>query len=716
MKVLTPLILLFLWIHPILSQVSPPSHIEATFHNESIKLDGNLREPAWQNAKKISNFTQRELNEGEPVTENTEVAIIYTKNEIHIGIWCFDREPDKIVSKEMSRDFNWDVDDNFEIIISPFNDNRNGYLFVTNPNGALADVWVGDEGKEFNKDWNGVWDVAVEINDQGWFAEMVIPFSTLKFKKENTQVWAINFERNIRRKKEQVLWQGWSRLYELESISLAGRLTGLENIEQKTKIELNPYLLGGFELAENNTRTGKIGGEINFDITPTLKLNFTVNTDFAQVESDRKQINLSRFSIKYPEKRQFFLEGKNYYDMDVGETNLFYSRRIGIDQHTAVPIIGGTRFFGKLNKTNMGVMSIQTYASDSIPTTNHSVIKISQDIFKQSSIGIITTQKYSKERYNAVYGANFIYSTSELFGDKNLRVGGSFAASDTRVNEEVVDSNKDNLSYNLFLTYHNDEIEYDLGFTTIEKGFNPEMGFRNRGNFQKFTTELQFNPRFEKLASFRNLIFKPIEIDYYINNETRETETIEYEWRPFGFVTKSGEVAELNIQHRYDAPSSDFELIDSIFIQAGSYWDNRVEVQFETFRGRRLSSEIKASAGEFYTGQRQEIELSGRLNLNRHLNVGIDWQRNFIQLPEISFTTDELGGRIDYAFNPKLNTSIFAQWNNENDIVLVNYRINWIPKIGSFFYFVINQAYDTNNGFKLERTTVLGKLIWRFAI
>jgi len=716
MKVLALLTLFFFCIHPILSQVSPPSNIEASFVEAAIKLDGDLSESAWQSAKKISNFTQRELNEGEPVTEKTEVAIVYSKNEMHIGIWCYDREADKIVSKEMSRDFNWGVDDNFEVIISPFNDNRNGYLFVTNPNGALADVWVGDEGKDFNKDWNGVWDVAVDRNDQGWFAEMVIPFSTLKFKKESTQVWAINFERNIRRKNEQVMWQGWSRLYELETISKAGRLTGMEDIEQKTKIELNPYVLGGFEFAEENSRTGKIGGEINFDITPTLKLNFTVNTDFAQVESDRKQINLSRFSIKYPEKRQFFLEGKNYYDMNIGATSLFYSRRIGIDQHTAVPIIGGTRFFGKLDKTNVGLMSIQTYASDSIPTTNYSVVKVSQDIFKQSSIGIITTQKYSRERYNGVYGANFIYSTSELFGDKNLQVGASFSASDTRVGEEAVNNNEDNSSYNLFLRYHNDEIEYDLGFTTIEKGFNPEMGFMNRGNFQQFTTELQFNPRFEKLNSFRNLIFKPIEIDYYINNETKETETIDYEWRPFGFVTKSGEQAEFNVQHRYDRPTEDFELVDSIYIPAGEYWDHRIELQFESFRGRRISGELKASAGDFYTGDRQELEFATHLNLNRHLNIRVDWQRNFIQLPETSFTTDELGGRIEYAFNPKLNTSIFAQWNNEDDVVLVNYRINWIPKIGSFFYFVINQAYSTNTDFKLERTTVLGKLIWRFAI
>ena len=716
MKVFALLSLLFLGIHPLISQVSPPSNIEAAFIDEAIKLDGDLSEPAWLNANRISNFTQRELIEGEPVTEKTEVAIVYSKNELYLGIWCYDNEPDKIVSKEMSRDFDWGVDDNFEVIISPFNDNRNGYLFVTNPNGALADVWVGDEGKDFNIDWNGVWDVAVERNDQGWFAEMVIPFSTLKFRKDSAQVWAINFERNIRRKKEQVMWQGWSRLYELELISKAGKLTGLENIEQKTKIELKPYLLGGFEFAENNGKTGKIGGEINFDITPTLKLNFTVNTDFAQVESDRKQINLSRFSIRYPEKRQFFLEGKNYYDLDVGKTSLFYSRRIGIDQHSEVPIIGGMRFFGKLDKTNIGVMSLQTYARDSIPTTNYSVLKVSQDIFKQSSIGFITTQKYSEKGYNGVYGANFTYSTSELFGDKNLRVGGSFAASDTKLFGENETRNEDNLSYDLFLMYHNDVIEYDLGYTTIEKGFNPEMGFSNRGNYQEFTTELQFNPRFEKLSSFRNLILKPIDISYYINNETKQTESIFYEWRPFGFVTKSGEFAEFNIQHRYDAPTTDFELIDSIFIPAGEYWDNRVEIQFESFPGRRISAEVRASAGEFYTGKRQGYELSVRLNLNRHLNMGLDWQRNFIQLPEKSLITDELGGRIEYAFNPKLNTSIFAQWNNEDDVVLVNYRINWIPKIGSFFYFVINQAYDTNSGLKLERTTVLGKLIWRFAI
>lgn len=170
------------------------------------------------------------------------------------------------------------------------------------------------------------------------------------------------------------------------------------------------------------------------------------------------------------------------------------------------------------------------------------------------------------------------------------------------------------------------------------------------------------------------------------------------------------------MQHIFDKPTEDFELIDDIYIPAGEYWNNRVEVQFETFRGRKIVGEINTNIGEFYTGDRQELELSTSFNFNKHLNVSLDWQRNYIQISQQSFITDELGGRVDYAFNPKLETSVFAQWNNEDDNLLVNYRMNWIPKIGSYFYFVVNQEFDTNHGIKLKRTTILGKLIWRFVL
>jgi hypothetical protein len=717
MKRFLTLSLFLLLISNLFGQHSKPDTITAILCKEKIKLDGKLDEACWLSAPKIENFTQREQNEGESATERTKIAIIYTVNKIYLGIWCYDKEPDKILAQQMARDFSWGSDDNVEIIISPFNDNRNGYLFVTNPNGAMADVWIGDEGNDFNKDWNGVWDVAVERNEEGWFVEMVIPFTTLKFKKKNEQVWGINFERNIRRKREQLLWQGWSRLYEIEKISQGGKLTGIDNIKQGTKIELMPYVLGGVEIADGELETTKkIGGEVNIDITPMLKLNFSVNTDFAQVESDRKRINLTRFSLFYPEKRQFFLEGKNYYEMNVGRVRTFYSRRIGIEQSTEVPIIGGGRFFGKLNKTNIGVMSIQTNEKDSIPSTNYSVIRVKQDIFKQSSIGVIATQKYSEKAYNRVYGSDLTYSTSELWGNKNLLVGASFAVSDTKVFGESENLNKENLTYNLFLSYPNDIIEYDFAYTTVQKGYKPEMGFTYRKNYQMIYTELQFNPRFKKLPFFRNLIFKPIDINYYINDETKKMESVFYEWRPLGFVLKSGEFMEFNVQHLYDEPQEDFDLIDSVIIPAGAYWDNRIELQLSTFKGRKIAASGEINIGEFYTGNRQRYELYTYFNFNKHLNVSVDWQRNNVQLPEKSFSTDEFGGRIDFAFNPKLQTSLFTQWNNEDDIVLLNYRINWIPKIGSFFYFVINQEYNTENSIKLVRTTIIAKLIWRFTI
>ncbi len=698
-------------------QHSKPDTLTAMFYEEQIKLDGQLNEPCWLNASAIENFTQREQNEGVSATEKTRIAVVYNTNEIFFGIWCFDKEPDKISAQQMARDFDWSSDDNIEIMISTFNDNRNGYLFVTNPNAAMADVWVGDEGYNFNKDWNSVWDVAVDINENGWFAEIVIPFSTLKFKKDSTQVWGINFERNIRRKKEQLLWQGWSRLYDVGKISQGGKLIGINNIKQGTKIEIKPHVLGGFEFSEEKiNNTGKIGGEINFDITPTLKLNFTANTDFAQIESDRKQINLTRFSLYYPEKRQFFLEGSNYYDMNVDKVNLFYSRRIGIDQNTEVPIIGGMRLFGKLNKTNIGIMSIQTDANNSIPKINYSVIKVNQDIFKQSYISMIATQKYSKNHYNRVYGTSFVYSTSELFEEKNFTGGGTFAVSETKIFGETEESNRNNLSYDVFLVYPNDVIEYILGFTTVESDFNPEMGYIKRKNYRMLYTALQFNPRFKNMPFFRNLIFKPIDLNYYINDETKETESIFYEWSPFGFVSKSGESFEFNIQHIFDKPSEDFEIVDSVFIPACSYWDNRSEIKFNSFKGRKIAVESTINVGEFYTGHRQEYELYTYINFNRHLNIGFDWQRNNVQLPQKSFTTDALGGRIDYAFNPKLQTSLFTQWNNEDKNIILNYRINWIPKIGSYFYFVINQELNTNNGIKVEQTTIIGKLIWRFAL
>ena len=696
------------------AQHSKPDTITAYFTTEKITLDGHLTETCWQKAPKIHNFTQRELNEGDPPTEKTEIAIVYTTNVMYIGFWGYDSDPRKIIAQNMQRDFRWSTDDNFEIILSTFNDNRNGYLFVINPNGARADVLISNEGMGFNKSWNGVWDVATTITDKGWFAEVMIPFSTLKFKKKDDLTWGINFERNIRRKNEQVMWQGWYRIYEIEKISQAGTLTGLHNIKAKNKVELKPYISGGVEKLTDENWKGryKIGGDANFDITPTLKLNLTFNTDFAQVESDRARINLTRFSLYYPEKRQFFLEAKDLFEMAIGHrTQVFYSRTIGIQDGEEIPIIAGTRVFGKQNKTSIGVMSIQTAAKDSFLTTNYSVARFRQDIGRQSSVGAILTSKILNGRRNIVYGTDFTYSTSKLFNNKNLIVYGAFSQSFTS------DSlNNHNSAYSIYVNYPNDIVEFGAAITGNQMNYNPEMGFIRRHNNRMYYAELKFRPRPKFLPFFRNVVFKPFDVNYYVNDRTNTLESVFYEFRPFGFTTKSGEVAEINYQWTYDRLDEPFVLLDSVVIPVGIYKDSRGEVQFETFRGRRLSGEMFVNWGSFYTGQRTRLGLAGYMNLNKHWNLSLEWDKNFLTFGESKLVTDEIGGRIMYAYNPKLNSSLFGQYNNEDEEVLLNFRINWIPKIGSDFYFVVNQLIDTSDGIRFAETTILAKLIWRFAL
>ncbi|MCK5077379.1 MAG: carbohydrate binding family 9 domain-containing protein, partial [Calditrichia bacterium] len=287
MKIFIIIALIFLTLFfankPVRAQTSLPNKINALQIQSEIEVDGNLSEPAWQRAIRISNFTQRELEEGQTASEKTKVAILFDMNNLYIGVWCYDKSPEQLIARKMERDFSWGGEDNFEIIIDTYHNRRDGYLFVTNPNGARADAMVLNNGQNFSMSWDGVWDVKTAITDEGWFAEFVIPFSTFKFSKYKKQVWGINFERNIRRKHEQVMWQGWSRDSELEQLSRAGTLTGLKELENVHLVEIKPYALAGWQNeSDRKARTTfDFGGDLNYLITPTLKLNLTANTDFA---------------------------------------------------------------------------------------------------------------------------------------------------------------------------------------------------------------------------------------------------------------------------------------------------------------------------------------------------------------------------------------------------------------------------------------------------
>ena len=707
------IVIILSFYKPALAQNSRPDTIQAIFTNEPIILDGKLTKSIWQTTPAINNFTQRELDFGKPSSELTKVAIVYDQLAMYIGVWCY-QQPGSIRAKYMQRDFFYSEDDNFQVAISPFNDKRNGYLFIINPNGARADLLISGN-EQANQDWNGVWDTRTTVTSEGWFAEIRIPFNSLQFKKDSIHSWAINFERNIRSKNEQVLWQGWTRDCSVYCLANAGHLAGLTNIGYAKYFEFKSFVLGGFEKERGKSTTlpGKIGGDLNVNLTPTLKLNLTANTDFAQVEADRIAVNLSRFNLYYPEKREFFLEGYQNYQFNVGGSNeIFYTRKIGIENLEQVPIVAGGRLFGKVGHNNIGVLNLQTAASGIAPGTNNTVVRYKKDIGSQSYIGAIITSKNNSNISNQVVGLDGSYTTSKFLKNKNLVVTGLISKSfDKGIN------GKDAYAWRFFIDYPNDFIDHFIGIGSIQQDYNPELGFLERKNFDNLTWNFRIAPRWFSKYGIRRMYLKPWAFSLYRTHTTGELESFFNETRPFGFFTKSGERFEYNLQQQFERLDTPFDLTSSIKIPVGKYWMHRQALQAGTFQGRRLWIDMIYGWGEFYSGNIKSFTGSLGINVNKHFNSRTDYKKNTVSLPQGNTTIHELAQFFNYAFNPRLDLSLFTQWNSLDDLLFGNFRLHWIPRIGEDLYVVYNRGYDKLNNFRFsEPTSSAGaaKLVWRF--
>ena len=696
------------------AQHSEPSEIQAVKITGKIKFDGFLNDSIWKEVPHISNFTQRDLNFGEPVSERTEVAVIYNNNTLYLGVWCYQKDVSKIVAKNMNTDFDYETDDNFQIMISPFDDNRNGYLFVTNPNGARADIQI-YSGEDGNEDWNAVWDVRTSRTEEGWFAEIEIPFNTLQFKEGKVLDWAINFERDIVSENEQALWQGWSRDYSIFAVVNAGKLTGITDISYAKKFEFKPYGLVGWQHnpEEGNTYPVKFGADLNVNLSPTLKLNLTTYTDFAQVETDRIPVNLSRFSIYYPEKRQFFLEGYDLYSFSLGyRNNVFYSRTIGIQDGKQIPIVAGARLFGKIGKNNIGFLNIQEGKVDEIPSTNNTVLRYKRDIGAQSYIGGIFTNVINKDHSNQVFGIDALYQTSEFLDNKSLVVEGKIAASMNNFSLQ-----KNSLSYQISVDYPNDLIDNYMSVGSLEKDFNPELGFVRRKDYNAYVWFLRISPRWFSKWGVKRMLFKPWGFVFYQTKTTGELESFSNETRPLGAVFKSGERFEINFIQNFDRLDEDFEISDKLSIPMGEYWMYNYEFQFETYKSRRIWAALLYNFGGFYGGNKKTFESEIGVNFNKHFNLSSSYTMNLVDLPDGNLTTHEVAAYLNYAFTTRLNFSLFGQYNNLDEIMIYNLRLHWIPKIGSDFYFVYNIGYDEPvkqiEYLKPATTSAVAKLIYR---
>ncbi len=694
------------------SQTTKPILV-ATRCNRPIQLDGRLNEDCWKNAQFADHFIQRELEFGEPITDATEIRILYDKDNLYFGIRCTQKAP--ITAKYMSPDFDPDGEDNIKIMLSPFNDNRTGYLFVINPNGARSDLLIFG-GEDGNKDWNGIWDARTSTTDKGWSAEVIIPFSSLQFKRGKHHEWALNFERDIAALNEIALWTGWSRDNTIYSVVKAGRLTGLEDIAYSKRFEFKPYVLAGRHGDQKNVVSYplKLGGDLNVSISPTLKLNLTSYTDFAQVESDRIPVNLSRFNVFYPEKRQFFLEGYDLYRFYLGfKNNVFYTRELGFEMGRQVPIVAGARLFGKIGRNNIGLLNIQEGRTPTTLPTNNTVLRYKRDIGAQSQLGGIITNVLNDSISNQIIGLDARYETAEFLGDKNLIISGNIAQT-----FEHFTPIRNASAFRFIIDYPNDLIDNYIGIGGIQKGFNPALGFLRRTDFQALYWGLRFTPRWLTQYGVQRLLFKPWGFAVYRTWSTGAIESIQNEIRPIGAIFQSGDRFEINLIQNFDRIDQPFELTEEVHIPIGSYKMYQYEIQLESYSARKFWGGIEYKFGDFYTGKLSSLSLSAGWNINKHLNLSLDYQHNDVLLPQGKVTTNEIAFYSNYAFHTRLNTSLFAQYNDLDGVMSYNFRLHWIPVIGSDLFFVYNLGYDKPirqvEWLRPHNNDTALKLIWRF--
>ncbi len=568
-------------------QAQAQKTISAVRINQPPVIDGRVGEEVWNQAFAVSDFFQREPSEGNPVTEKTIFLTCYDENHIYFAVKCWD-DPQKITAKEMARDVSLGNDDRVQIILDTYLDHRNGYWFQIGPRGSIGDAIVSENGAVLNKEWDGLWTGKAKITDWGWEAEMAIPFKTMGFDKNNKQ-WGIKFIRNIVNKLETAYWPE-ANLNTLKfQVSDAGILDGIENITQGIGLDISPYLVTGFDKKEGEETDPKLsaGVDLFYQITPSLKSSLTINTDFAETEVDDRQINLTRFSLHFPEKRDFFLDGANYFQFGIESDREspvaqriipFFSRRMGLnDDGTPIPIHYGAKLTGQVENWNIGMLHINDARETGI--NNFSVARVTRNIGKQSSAGFIGTYGNTQgAEQNLLTGLDLKLSTSTFQGNKNASLFLFGLQSDTK------NTYGKNTAWGTQLVYPNDLIFARLGHHQIGENFFAGMGFVPRTNIRETYAQLNIGPRPNKWGIMQ-VIFGG-EFNYITNLESSELETREIKIKPLGIRFLSGEQISFSLINQYEMLENDFNIFRNYSIPKGKYnwWQNEIKL---TTKGAR---------------------------------------------------------------------------------------------------------------------------------
>ena len=672
------------------------------------KVDGDvLGDEVWQGAPAASGFRQVRPDEGQPASQRTEVFVGHTEDTLYIGVVCYDEDPSKLIISDSRRDSNLAEVDSFKVIIDSFLDRQNGFIFGTTPGAVEFDGQVVKEGSSrfgsggggFNLNWDASWVVQAQVNDQGWSAEFAIPFKSLRYGGEEMQDWGINFERTIARTDETAYWAPLGRQHNLFRVSEAGTLRGVKAPKQRN-LKVTPYVLGvsqrGGSLQGDTDNDVDWGLDAKYLITPSLSLDVTYNTDFAQVEVDELQVNLDRFSIFLPEKRPFFLENAGQFSVgSPQEVELFFSRRIGIgDDGVQQPIDGGVRLSGKVGSaTNVGLLHMQTQAINGLASDAFSVARVSQELQNRSSIGAILVRRQGEDDsdYNSTYAI-----------DGRWGIGDELTVSAYLAQTETPGRRGDDQAGRIRFSNNDESWSQSGSYTKVGKNFNPEVGFLSRTNYEKVDFSVFHRRRPEDLWGLFELrphIYHRSFFDdegYYESGFTHVDN--HWEWR-------NGLEIHTGINFTHEGVLEPFEINEGSYVLAGDYDHAESQRVFMSDRRKPLYFSVTSKIGGFYGGDRNAVETKVNYRWGDAFTSALTWSHNDIELPAFAAVGDAPASvgdfkvnvarlRMSYSFTPKILLQALVQYDDRSDLIATNLRFSWLQAANAGLFLVYNEVDD----------------------
>ena len=703
------ILVLSLFAHPLFLFCQAPRGngkvVTAVYTESRITLDGNLNEPVWETAEPAKDFIQKEPSEGEPASEWTEVRILYDRENLYIGAYCHDRTPQQIVVRDVTRDFEPLDQDIFGVELDTFNDDRNGFTVLTTPKGGLRDMQFFNEGREVNDNWDGVWYVETRIQEDGWTAEFAIPFKTLRFSRENLQIWGVNFFRRIRRRNELSHWSPVPRRYGRFQAALSGDLRGLEGLKPGRNLKVKPFVLIGMNRfsSQGKTAEGDFDGgvDVKYGLTSGLTLDLTLNTDFSQVEADTQQVNLTRFPLFFPEKREFFLENSGVFQFgetyQVGpprsnEVLLFFSRKIGLsEEREPLPLLGGARMTGRAGPYYLGFMNIQTRSEGAVAANNFTVARLRRDLSDNADVGVMFLNRQSgqPEDYNRSFGADVNFQ----FFQRNLKLNGLLSKTETP------GLRGDDGLAKVEVTWQGDVLRIIGSYLDIQKNFNPEMGFVRRPGRRILHNEFGLNLRLRRETRWGSFIrdIKPLVISDYAILPNGETETKLL--RPnLRFDLQDGGAIELQYHFNFERLTEPFRIRRSpshpITLPAGNYRFNEFVAWYFTNKSKPFAIDVKFRKGDFFNGNKTTLTAGGKFQSGYRFSTSVSYERNDVELQQGSFTTNLVGLLVNYTFSPRMFLNALIQYNSDTNQVSSNIRFRLIHRPLSDLYLVYNEQRD----------------------